>query len=328
MQRHYLVLYALVLALWVSGCAGSTGAKNQALTPVYVQLAWTHQSQFAGMYAADQQGFYKTEGLDITFIEGGSKVDKLMPVLEGTAQFGIAGADELILARAQGKPLRAIATIYRRSPIVFVSLSEKNITRPQEFVGKTVRAPANVSPSLHAMMARVGITPEQYAVADVPSDLARFASGDIPVWGAYINSFVVAIRQAGYEFDLIFPDDYGVHFYSDTLFTTDDLLATNPDLVKRFLRATLNGWAYAVENPAKVSVMVQEYSPQLDATIENDRMIVSLPLVNTGEDHIGWMKPDVWAGMAQTLREQKILDMPLDPADVYTMQFLLEIYEQ
>lgn len=327
MQRPYAVLYALVLALCISGCSGSNGAKTQALTPVSVQLAWTHQSQFAGMYAADQQGFYRTEGLEITFLEGGSQVDKLTPVLDGTAQFGIAGADELILARSQGKPLRAIATIYRRSPIVFVSLSEKNITRPQEFVGKTVRAPANVSPSLHAMMARVGVTPEQYTVTDLPSDLARFASGDVPVWGAYINSFVVAIRQAGYSFDLIFPDDYGVHFYSDTLFTTDELLDTNPDLVKRFLRATLNGWTYAVENPSKVSVMVQKYSPQVDATMEDVRMIVSLPLVNTGEDHIGWMKPDVWAGMAKTLREQDVLTMPLDISDVYTMQFLSEIYE-
>lgn len=55
-------------------------------------------------------------------------------------------------------------------------------------------------------------------------------------------------------------------------------------------------------------------------------MIASLPLVNTGEDFIGWMKPEIWAGMEQTLREQGVLTAPLDVTQVYTMQFLEETY--
>ena len=170
-----------------------------ALTPVTVQLAWTHQAQFAGLYAADQKGYFAAEGLDVTFVEGGAGVDKLAPVLDGSAQFGVAGADELILARAEGKPLRAIATIYRRSPIVFIALSEKGITRPQDFVGKTIRAPANVAPSLHAMMARVGISPDQYTVVDLPADVKMFASGDVPVWGVYLNAFLIADPAGGIQ---------------------------------------------------------------------------------------------------------------------------------
>ena len=69
----------------------------------------------------------------------------------------------------------------------------------------------------------------------------------------------------------------------------------------RFLRATLKGWTYAVEHPAAVGALVVKYNPKADATLEFHIMAASLPLINTGEDHLGWMKPEVWAGMEQTL---------------------------
>lgn len=177
------------------------------------------------------------------------------------------------------------------------------------------------------MMAQVGISPDQYSiVTDLPSDLALFASGEIPVWGVYLTSFVFDTQQAGYVINIIYPDDYGIHFYADTLFTTDELLADDPDLAMRFLRASLKGWTYAVENPGEVPVMVQKVKPDADTTIESGRMNASLPLVNTGQDHIGWMKADVWAGMAQTLQEQGVLTAAVDVTEVYNMQFLEEIY--
>jgi NitT/TauT family transport system substrate-binding protein len=137
---------------------------------------------------------------------------------------------------------------------------------------------------------------------------------------------VITIQKAGYSINLIYPDDYGVHFFADTIFATDDFINANPDLVLRFLRASLKGWTYAVENPGKVGQMVVKYESKADAALENDKMVASLPLINTGEDHIGWMKPEIWAGMEQTLREQGVLTMPLDVTQVYTLQFLEEIY--
>jgi NitT/TauT family transport system substrate-binding protein len=318
------VLLTALLTISLSACGPKP---TPALTPITVQLTWTHQAQFAGMYVADQNGYYAAEGLNVTFVEGGSQVDKLAPVLNGTAQFSIASADELILARSEGKPLRAIATIFRRSPIVFISLADKGITRPQDFVGKTISVPDNILLSLRAMMDMVGISPDQYKVVTLPSDLTMFASGDPPVWGVFTIGFVVVIQQAGYKLNMIYPDDYGVHFYADTLFTTDNLISTNPDLARRFLRATLKGWTYAVENPAEVPAIVQKYKPEADAKIELARMAASIPLINTGEDYIGWMNPDVWAGMEKTLRKQGIITAPLDVTQVYTMQFLEEIYK-
>lgn len=321
-----LIAFFLIILVYLTACTPKP-IPTPALMPITVQLLWTHQATSAGLYAADLKGYYASEGLSVTFVEGGSNVDKFSRVLDGTAQFGVAGADELILARAQGKSLRGIGTIFRRSPVVFISLAEKSITRPQDFVGKTIRATANVSPSLRAMMARAGITPDQYTVVDLPSDLMKFASGDVPVWGMYLNSFLLTIQQAGYKVNVIYPDDYGVHFYADTIFTSDEIIAKDPNLVLRFLRATLKGWTYAVENPSEIGVMVVHYNSAADPALENGKMIASIPLVNTGEDHVGWMKPEIWAGMEQTLRQQGLLNAPLDVTQAYTMQFLQEIYK-
>lgn len=319
-------MLALILVLSLPACGGANSAPS--LTPLTIQLSFSHQAEFAGFYAAEQQGFYAEEGLDVSFVEGGPDVDFLTPVVNGSAQFGVAQPADLLLARAAGKPVRSIAVIYRRSPIVFFALAESGITRPQEFVGKQIRSTITSDQTLRAMMSNIGIRPDEYEIVNLPSDVSLFASGDVPVWSGFINVFVLEVQQAGHEINIIYPDDYRIHFYGDVLITTDRLIQNDPDLVRRFTQATLKGWTYVVENPETVGEFVQKYAPDADPQLEVARMVASIPLVNTGDDYIGWMKPEAWAGMARTLREQNLLVGPLDVEDAYTTQFLEEIYGQ
>jgi len=325
LRRACIYFFLVYLPLSVAS-ACSTAASAPELTPVTVQLSWTHQAEFAGFYAAEQQGYFRDEGLEVNFLEGGPEVDFIKPVADGRAQFGIAQPADLILARAAGKPVRSIAVIFRRSPIVFISLENSGITRPQDFLGKKVRTALTVDQTLRAMMAKEGISPAQYERVYLPSDVGQFASGDVPVWGGFINVFVLEVQRAGYKVNIVSPDDYGVHFYGDTLITTDSMIQENPDVVQRFMRATLKGWTYALENPEAVGAYIGKYNPDVNADLEADKMIASIPLINTGEDHIGWMNRDTWNAMAQTLRTQGDLKQPLNVEDVYTMHFLEETY--
>jgi NitT/TauT family transport system substrate-binding protein len=298
----------------------------QALTPITVQLLWTHNSSFSGFYAADLNGYYQAEGLKVSFLEGGATTDLISTVLNGTAQFGDASGDQIIQARADGKPVKAIGVIDQRSPTVFVTRKESGITRPQEFVGKTIRSTSQIEILLNVMMARFGIQPDQYKTIPLPSAIASFEKGDAPVWGIYLNNFAVDLERSGHALNIIYPDDYGVHFYGDTLFTTDELIQKNPDLVLHFLRATLKGYAYAIENPEEAGRMTKVYNPQADIPEEIAKMAITSLLVNTGEDHIGWMNPKKWADMEDAIREQGSIQKPLDISQVYTMQFLDAIY--
>lgn len=312
--------------LFLLSLAGCRPVPPAPLTPVTVQLSFVHQAEFAGLYAAEQNGYYAEEGLQVTFREGGADVDFLAPVDDGTAAFGVAQPADLILARAEGRPLRSIAALYRRSPVAFIALAETGIRSPGDFAGKKIRSTKTLDLTLQAMTARVGLAPDQYETVYLPSDVALFGSEEVPVWGAFVNVFVLDVVRAGYQINAIYPDDYGIHFYGDILITTDGLIDRDPDLVLRFLRATLRGYTYATENPDAAGAMVARYNPDADIELEAARMAASIPLVNTGEDFIGWMRPEIWSGMEQTLREHGVLETPLDVAGAYTLDFLEEIY--
>lgn len=95
-----------------------------------------------------------------------------------------------------------------------------------------------------------------------------------------------------------------------------------------FLRASLKGWQYAIENPDSIQQLVRIYHPQADDSKEIAEFAASLPFINTGVDHLGWMAPDVWLGMEKTLRDQEVLSEPVNVEQIYTLQFLEEIYNK
>lgn len=328
LKRYAQTLRILVL-VWLIGIAfvgcRSTSENADPLTPVTVQLSWLHYASFGSLYAADQNGYYADHGLDVTFLEGGPSVDHLASVLNGEAQFGVLGADELILARAEGKPVRAIAVILRHSPAVFVAKSNTGISKPQDFVGKTIRVTPQLRPTLHTITAAVGVKPAQYEEVILPSDLALFEDDAADVWSVYYNSFAVTLQAEGHDLNFIFPQDYGVHFYNDTLFTTDTIIEQEPELVDQFLRATLQGMRYAIENPETVGQMVRSYEPTADVVIETQKAIASIPLISSGSAYMGDMSPDVWAEMHEILVVQGVLGEPIDITTVYTREFMSPI---
>lgn len=323
LSKFIILLLWLCILMVLPACSRASSVPP---TPITLQLSWTHSAQFAGFYAAEQNGYYAAEGLAITFIEGGPEIDRLAAVLEGQAQVGLGGGPEMITSRAEGKPLRVVATVFQYDPFAFFALADSGITRPEDFAGKRIQIRERSRPFLQAITSRVGLSPDQYT-EDTEANFEDLYSGKIDVAVGFVTAQLLEAERAGYKLNVIYPDDYGVHFYTDLIFTTDEFIETQPDLVVRFLRASFKGWTFALENPAQASALIRKYEPDLDAELEEAKLTASLPLINTGEDHLGWMRPERWAGMEQMLREQKALVGPVAVDQVYTLQFLQEIYE-
>jgi NitT/TauT family transport system substrate-binding protein len=315
-------------SLWLFGCKGTPPPK--APDEVRLQLKWLHQAQFAGFYLAQEKGYYAKENLKVTFLEGGPDVDNAGRVITGKADFVIMSPDDILLSRSQGAPLTALAAIYRRSAVVFVARADSGILKPMDFKGKTVAAAGEGGSKefhlqLRAMMKRLGIDQNRVKIAPFDPSYSSFYNGEVQVTSCYVTSGLIKIRQKGIKLNLIWPGDYGIHFYSDTLAATDKLISENPGLIARFLRASLKGWQDAVEDTQKAVAVTMKYAQGQNLDFQTAMLEAMLPLIHTGEDRIGWMKPEVWEGMYDTLSKQGILEKPFDVHRAFTLKFLKEV---
>ena len=155
-----------------------------------LQFKWVRQAQFAGFYVALEKGFYAAEKLNVDLISGGNTVDVARSLSSGSADFAVLALEDIIIKRSPGMPLTAIAAIYRRSAVVYLSMSDSGITRPMDFLGKTVAAGGKQGSvrdfefQLAAMMKTLGL--DFSAVKVVPYDpgYTGFYSGAVDVTGA------------------------------------------------------------------------------------------------------------------------------------------------
>lgn len=324
--RWLIATLIAITALLVVPPHSGAGASSDRLT---VQLKWHHQTQFAGLYVADERGLYRGERLTVDLrpwkVGNPSPVDE---VASGRAHFGITSQTEFLLAREKKIPVVAIAAIYQKSPVGFFALKASGIKRPTDFAGKTIAFAPTHAIHLRAMLKKVGM--DVTAVRPVPYsfDLTPFLRGDVAILGGYIMNQPVDARLAGHEVTVIFPDDYGVHAYDDIVVASEDLIARDPELVNRWLRATLGGWRYAIERPEEATAITLKIDPTRRPDKELAMLLASIPLIHTGESPIGWMTGEIWEGAVRTLVEQKILAGPVPLERAYTVKFLEQVYRR
>jgi NitT/TauT family transport system substrate-binding protein len=300
---------------------------EQPFDEVAVQLKWVHQAQFAGFYVACEKGYYAQEHITVTLIEGGPYIDLVGQVTAGTADFGVDAPEQLMRAAGQGKAIEAIAAIYRRNPLVFIAMAGSGIQRPQDILGHSIAIKgSDAEIQFQAMMHKLGLDVARVKTMPYEYENTAFYGGQADMTIGYATGSLIRIRQAGYDVNVIWPSDYGIHLYADMLFTTGQLNAENPDLVLRFLRATLRGWREAVGNPDLAVEMTMRYAREADWAMQMEMMAASVPLIHTGEGQIGRMRPEIWQGMYDTLLGQGVLDRALDVHEMYTTTFLDQIY--
>jgi NitT/TauT family transport system substrate-binding protein len=324
---------ALILLFFVVSACSQKESPNPA-DSVALQLKWVHQAQFAGFYVAREMGFFKDQHIRIELLPGGNDVDVLTALTRGKADFAVASS-ELVLTQRQrkGPPITAIAAIYRKSATVFMAKAGSGISKPTDFVGKTIAASAGSQSYreteylLQALLEKMGIDIGKINMVPYDPSYEGFCSGEVDITPGYYTAGAIKIRNRGHKVNLIWPSDYGIHFYSDTLITTQRMIDEKPDLVERFLRASLMGWRHAIAHPVEAVDTTLKYARIKDRKFQADMFTALTPLVHTGKDHIGWMEARVWNNMHRVLVNQRVLEAPLEHLDrTYTQQFLKKIY--
>lgn len=268
---------------------------------VDIQLRWHHQFQFAGYYAALEQGFYQQEGLEVRLRAGDPAHQPVPEVLSGRAQYAV-GNSEILYQRLQGKPLVALAAIFQHSPSVLITLQRSGISSAHELIGKKVMLMNVVEDAdFMTMLFNEGISYSQLDVIPSSYQLDDLISGKVAAFNAYTTNEPYFLKQNNIAFNIIDPASYRIDFYSDILFTTETELNDHPQRVKALRSATLKGWRYAMDHPEEIiDLLINKYQVDksrghLQFEANEIRKLMFPDLVE-----IGHMNPERWQHMADT----------------------------
>jgi len=281
-----VVAFALA-ACSSSGSGGSAapsvgvGGPGGTLTPVKFQLQWVAQSQFAGYYAAKDQGYYKDEGLDVSFLLGGPNINNVQVVATGGADIGTAWLPNMLQSREGGTDLVSIAQVFQRSGTRMASFKTKNIATVADFKDRKVGSwLGGNQPELFAAMTKAGLESQQQSVIKQNFDMSGLLKGDLDVAQAMIYNEYAQVLEAknpatgqlyqSSDLNVIDFNDPSVAtaMLQDQIFATDKWLkaGNNADTAVKFLKASFKGWIYCRDNAQKCVDIVLKNGTQLGAS--------------------------------------------------------------
>lgn len=295
---------------------------------INVRLKWLHQAQFAGFYTADKMGFYKENGIKATLNPGGVDFPAINMVAGGSEQFGVASADQILFARERGIPIVAIASIYRKNPIVLFSLRQSGIKEPRDLEGKKIGVAENKKLLFEMFMKNAGVDAAKVTNVPIKVDISPLLSGQVDAWTANIISEPITAEEKGYQVNVIWLSDYNINFYGDVLFTTERMIKEKPGTVQRFVNATLNGWNYAYYNPTGAVNYTMQYASASNRAHESRMMQASLQLIKPDNLPIGFMQRKEWDAMQQEMLGTGVMKKPIDANKLFTNRFVENYYNE
>ncbi|KJC63826.1 ABC transporter substrate-binding protein [Agreia bicolorata] len=306
---------AAVSALALAGCSSSGGSDDSTdsasgeLTPVTLQLQWFAQAQFAGYYAALDQGYYKDEGLDVTILEGGADIVPQDVLSAGDADYAISWVPKVLGSIEQGAEITDVAQIFERSATTQISMKDKNITTAADLKGKKVGSWGYGNEwELFAGMQKAGVATDDISLVQQAFDMNGFLAGDIDAAQAMTyNEYAQVLEATNPATGKLFtPDDLnvidwnkeGTAMLQDAIWADSAKLADDDayaDQTVKFIKASIKGWIYAKDNPEKAAAIVTAAgstlgeSHQLWMTNEVNKLI--WPSTSGG---IGMIDEDAW----------------------------------
>jgi NitT/TauT family transport system substrate-binding protein len=215
----------------------------QPITVVRVSMGYIPNFQYAPFYVALEKGYFAEEGIQI-IMDYGTEEDAVKKVASGTTEFGTSSGDSIILARANGIPVKYVMRWYNGWPTCIFSLKEKNITKPEDLVGKTVGLPGPFGANwvaYQALLAKQGIDPKSITVQMIGfTQITAVSEGQVDAAAGYAVNEPLQLQSQGKEVNVINVSDY-VNLVPIGMFTSEQYITDHPDIVQKFVRGLLRG---------------------------------------------------------------------------------------
>ena len=278
------------LSLFTAACGGSDDAATDTtaaaatecaeLTPVKLQLQWFTQAQFAGYYAAQDQGFYEAMCLDVTILEGAVDIAPHVVLANGESDFAISWVSKALAGREGGANIVDIAQIFQRSGTLQVSFKDKNITSAADFAGKNIGNWGFGNEfEIFAALTKAGLDPaKDVTLVQQQFDMAGLLAGDIDAAEAMTYNEYAQVLEAinpdtgalytPEDFNVVSYEDEGVGMLQDAIWADGSRLSDPAyvDTATKFVAASIQGWAFCRDNTQACTDIVVAKGSKLGAS--------------------------------------------------------------
>jgi diguanylate cyclase (GGDEF)-like protein/PAS domain S-box-containing protein len=270
---------------------------------ITLQLKHQHQFQFAGYYAALEQGYYRDAGLDVRILEGIDSNQPERDVIAGKADYGVGGSS-LLLARLAGKPVVVLGVVFQHSPYALAMRQGAGDPDIRRIIGKramigSLTDELGNADELLAYLGKEGITTGSYRRVEHSFNADDLIGGRIDAMSVFTTNEPDLFDRVGFPYDLYSPRSAGIDFYGDNLFTSEREIAGHPARVRAFRAASLRGWQWAMSHQEETAdLILSKYSRRNDRRhlLYEARQMV--PLVQPVLVEIGYMNPERWRHIA------------------------------
>ncbi len=290
------------LALFLASCQCGSGTRKtteDGRTRVTLLLNWFAEAEHGGFYAADVSGLYSEGGLEVDIQAGRPDAPVIAQVGTGRAEFGCANAAEVLLGRAQGVPIVALAAPLQTDPRCVLVRASSPFRRLEDLRDVTF-AMNQREPFAEFLRARVPL--QGVRVVPYSGNIAQFLESESFVQQAYVFSEPQLAEEAGVQTRCLMVADLGFNPYAQVLITNERMIREQPEIVRAMTRAVVAGWARYLDDPGPTNLRIGALNPEMnEATLAYGARAIA-PLVRVAGTPIGSMSPERWA----TLRSQMI----------------------
>ena len=324
---------ALALAgLTLAVVFGATHALAQARDKVTFRLAWILYGHTPSYYLAKERGFYLEEGIDATIVEGQGSATTVKLVAAGTDTFGEADYGTMAKGIARGIPVKGIFGILQMHPMAVATPQDLGVKRPQDLAGKSLAVAAGggdqqVLPAFlaaHGLSDKVRVVQLSSGAAKREALLQRRVDGVI----AYVNEQVPQIEAAGLKLNVLPFAEHGVRLLGTGILASTKTLKEQPDLVRRFIRATARGFVAAQQDPEAAVAAALKHFRERDRAVTLKELTLSFALYrtpNTVGKPLGWMAKQDWEMNQEILLRYGGQEKKLAVEEFYTNEFVPEL---
>lgn len=306
----------LVLIVFVVICITACTKKTVSL-----RLAWVYDMAEVGIFVAKEKGFYAREGIDLKIEPGGAQLDPFKLVASGSNDFGVGGAGNLLLAREQGMPVVAVGAEFQNTPVGFIVRDESPIKTFADFKGKRVgvQTGADTDVLYRALLAMNGMKPDNLKEVRLGFDMLPFVANNIDVLPGYVTNQPITLAGKGIKTRVLSAKSQGLSYYGNIYFVTEKTAKTNPDLVRKFMKATRAGWEHALSNKPDAIAAMKVYTKEFsDAELDKIYDAV-VPFIRPDEPSVPLlgMTQSRWETTYNVLKKAGLSPKPVDLSGAY-----------